>query len=132
MTIINAWVQFSADDVNNDWHIGDVSVIIKGELSANPAMFSSTAGDIGSRPTTTAKVVWDILRWMIVHAKDPEERTADISAIIQEIVSQADWSGSAIVLMFIDNPAKPSQGTREAESFGGEPAEAPLLHIEYQ
>jgi hypothetical protein len=62
----------------------------------------------------------------------PEERTPDISSIIQEIVNQPGWAGEAIVLMFRDNPAKPSQGTREAESFDGDASQSPLLHISYQ
>ncbi|MCH8194436.1 MAG: hypothetical protein IIA65_10535, partial [Planctomycetes bacterium] len=131
-TITEAWVQFSADDVNNDRHIPDVSVIIEGELSANPATFSSTASDISTRSTTTASVVWDIPQWMTVHAQGPEERTPDLSSILQEIVNQPGWAGDAIVLLFRDNPAKPSQGTREAESFNGDASEAPLLHISYQ
>jgi len=40
--------------------------------------------------------------------------------------------GSAIVLTFRDNPAKPLAGTREAESFNGSAKDAPLLHITYQ
>ncbi|MHC4121048.1 MAG: discoidin domain-containing protein [Planctomycetota bacterium] len=131
-TITEAWVQFSADDIDEDYHIPEVSLIIEGELSPNPATFSSTLGDISSRPTTTAQVVWDIPQWMTVHAKGPEERTPDISSIIQEIVNQDGWTGNAIVLMFRDNPAKPSQGTREAESVDGNTSEAPLLHISYQ
>ncbi|MHC4509554.1 MAG: discoidin domain-containing protein, partial [Planctomycetota bacterium] len=131
-TITEAWVQFSANDINNDRHIPDVSVVIEGELSASPATFSSTARDISSRPTTAASVVWDVPRWTTTHAMGPEERTPDISSIIQEIVNQPNWAGEAIVLMFRDNPAKPSQGTREAESFDGTPDEAPLLHISYQ
>ncbi len=131
-TITEAWVQFSANDIGSSRHIPDVSVIIEGELSADPATFSSTPSNISSRPKTTAQVVWDIPRWMTVHAKGPEEQTPDISSIIQEIVNQDGWAGQAIVLMFRDNPAKPSQGTREAESFNGNPSEAPLLHISYQ
>ena len=51
---------------------------------------------------------------------------------IQEIVNQPDWSGEAIVLMFGDNPANPSAGTREAESFNGSASDAPLLHISFE
>jgi len=131
-TITEAWVQFSADDINNDYHIPDVSLIIEGELSPNPATFSSTANNISSRPKTTAQVVWDIPQWMTTHAMGPEERTPDISSIIQEIVNQDSWAGNAIVLMLRDNPAKPSAGTREAEAFDGSSSEAPLLHISYQ
>jgi hypothetical protein len=131
-TITEAWVQFSADEVGGSLHMHDVSLIIEGELSPNPATFSETAGDISSRPTTTAQVVWDIPQWMTTHAMGPEERTADISSIVQEIVNQDGWAGNAIVLIFRDNPAKPSQGARVAEALDGTASEAPLLHISYQ
>ena len=131
-TITEAWVQFSADATGEDFHIPDVSLIIEGELSPSPATFSSTLNDISTRATTTAKVVWDVPQWTTVNAQNPEERTPDISSIIQEIVNQDGWTGNAIVLMFRDNPAKPSQGTREAESFDGSLSEAPLLHIDFQ
>jgi hypothetical protein len=131
-TITEAWVQFSADDVDNSRHTPAVSVIIEGQLSTDAATFTSTAGDISARPTTTASVVWDIPQWTATHTMGPDERTPDISAVIQEIVNQPGWSGGAIVLMFRDNPANPSQGTREAESVDGSATEAPLLHISYQ
>ncbi len=131
-TITEAWVQFSADAVSDSIHVPEVSVIIEGELSPAPATFGSGAGDISNRPKTTASVVWDIPQWTVVHAKGSEERTPDISSVIQQIVNQPEWSGEAIVLTFRDNPAKPSQGTREAESYDGGADEAPLLHISYQ
>ncbi|UCE50444.1 MAG: discoidin domain-containing protein [Phycisphaerales bacterium] len=131
-TITEAWVQFSADDIDNSRHAGDVSVIIEGQLSPSPAVFSSTAFDISSRPTTAASVVWDIPLWTTFGGMGPDERSPDISSIIQEIVNQPDWSGDdAIVLMFRDNPANPSQGTREAGSSSAGPG-APRLHISYQ
>ncbi|KPK34155.1 MAG: hypothetical protein AMJ65_18755 [Phycisphaerae bacterium SG8_4] len=130
-TITEAWVQFSADSVGSAQHNADVSLIISGELSGNPTTFSSAAGDISARSTTTASVVWDVPQWTTVHGQGPEERTPDISSVIQEIVNQNVWAGT-IVLTFRDNPAKPSQGTREAESFDGDAPEAPLLHISYQ
>ena len=131
-TITSAWVQFDADDVDNDYHVLDVSLIIEGEGSPNPVTFSMNDGDITSRLVTTASVVWDIPQWMVKHGQGPEEQTPDISAVIQEIVDQPDWAaGNAIVLLFRDNPDKPSVGTREAESFDGTADAAPLLHIEY-
>ena len=131
-TITSAWVQFDADDIDNDYHVLDVSLIIEGEGSPNPVTFTSNAGDITSRLVTTASVVWDVPQWTVKHGQGPEEQTPDISAVIQEIVDQPDWaSGNAIVLLFRDNPDKPSAGTREAESFDGTADAAPLLHIEY-
>jgi hypothetical protein len=131
-TITEAWVQFSADDINDPYHIPPVSVIIEGQLEPSPATFSGTANDISSRPKTAAKVVWNIPQWTTVHAQGPDERTPDISSIIQEIVNQPGWAGNAIVLTFRDNPANPSQGTREAESFDGDASESAQLHILYQ
>jgi len=40
-TINEAWVQFSADDIDESWHIPDVSLIIEGELSPNPATYTA-------------------------------------------------------------------------------------------
>jgi hypothetical protein len=131
-TITEAWVQFSADSVGNANQDGAVSLVIEGQLSPDGAAFTSTAADISLRPKTKASVVWDVPVWTTTHGMGPDERTPDISSIIQEIVNQPGWAGQAIVLMFGDNPANPSQGYREAEAVDGEPDEAPLLHILYE
>ncbi|MCH8219698.1 MAG: hypothetical protein IH892_23345, partial [Planctomycetes bacterium] len=131
-TITEAWVQFSADDIDNPYHALPVSLVIAGQLSPNPETFAATNGNISGRATTSAQVVWDIPQWMTVHAMGPEERSPDISSVIQEIVNQPGWSGEAIVLMFADNPANPSAGTREAESFDGSASDAALLHISFE
>jgi len=132
VTIRKAWVQFTADDINNDYHIPPVSVIVEGELSPDPVDFSSGNPNLSSRATTTASEVWDIPMWTAVRSAGLEERTADISSIIQEIIDQDGWAaGNAMVVILRDNPANPSQGCRESEAFDGESASAPLLHIEY-
>ena len=128
-TITEAWVQFSADSVGNAQDALPVSILIEGELSPGPDTFTN---NIGGRPKTTASVIWDIPEWLTTHAMGPEERSPDISHVIQELVDQPGWAGQAIVLIFSDNPANPSQGTREAESFDGTSNEAPLLHIVYE
>jgi len=48
-----------------------------------------------------------------------------------EIDSQRNWApGNAIVLILRDDKDNPSIGLREAESYEGEAAAAPLLHID--
>jgi hypothetical protein len=132
VAIKKAWVQFTADDVDNPYHSPPVSLIVEGELSPNPVEFSSATGDISSRATTTASAMWDIPVWGSYRGAGPIERTTDISSIIQEIIDQDGWaSGNAMVVIFRDNPDNPSQGTREAEAFDGDSSMAPLLHIEY-
>ncbi|MHC4806529.1 MAG: discoidin domain-containing protein, partial [Planctomycetota bacterium] len=127
-TITDAWVRFEVDETKGGTE--PVNLIIEGELSPNPAAFSSTAGDISSRPTTTAQVQWSVPNWINVGDQGPDQTTPSIASIIQEIVNQNGWAGGAIVLIFRDNPANPSSGVRCAEAGPG--SDAPLLHIDYQ
>ncbi|MHC4702949.1 MAG: hypothetical protein ACYTFQ_20485, partial [Planctomycetota bacterium] len=129
--ILEAWVQFSADDVDNSRHEGPVNLVIQGELSPDPVAFSSADGDITARPTTEAAVNWEVPQWMSVHEQGPDEQTPDITSIVAEIIGQEEWaSGNALVLTFADDPCNPSAGTREAESEnGGGSSHGPLLHI---
>jgi len=132
VAIKNAWVQFTADDVDNEYHSPPVSLIVQGELSPNAVEFSDATGNISSRPTTTASVMWDIPVWGALRAAGPPERTGNISSVIQEIIDQDGWAaGNAMVIILRDNPDNPSQGTRESEAYDGDASMAPLLHIEY-
>ncbi len=127
-TITEAWVRFQVDETKGGTQ--PVNLIIEGELSPNPATFSSTVGDISSRPKTTAQVQWSVPNWTTVGDQGPDQTTPSIASIIQEIVNQNGWAGGAIVLIFRDDPANPSLGVRCAEAGPGD--DAALLHIEYQ
>jgi len=134
-TIISASVQFSCDDNNDDYHVGDAHLIIEGDLSPNPDIFKDIDFNITSRPRTTASVEWDPPRWTSNHEEGPGERTSDISGIIQELVDQDGWvAGNAIVLIISNNPINRSVGIREAESIDGARSnieQIPTLTIEF-
>ncbi|UCC98404.1 MAG: discoidin domain-containing protein [Phycisphaerales bacterium] len=128
-TVTEAWVRFQVDETKGGTE--PVNLIIEGELSPNAAAFSSTAGDISSRPTTAAQVQWTVPNWTTVGDQGPDQTTPSIVSIIQEIINQDGWAGGgAIVLMFRDNPANPSLGVRCAEAGPGD--DAALLHISYE
>jgi len=127
-TITDAWVRFQVDEDKGGTE--PVNLIIEGELSPNPATFSSAAKDISNRPRTTAQVQWSVPNWTTVGDQGPDQTTPSIASIIQEIVNQDGWAGGSIVLMFRDNPATPSTGVRCAEAGPGD--DAALLHIGYQ
>ncbi len=75
---------------------------------------------------TTASVAWSPPDWNSVGVAGPDQRTPDLSEIIQEIVDRTDWSpGNAMVIVITGS------GRRTAESYNGSPAGAPLLHFEY-
>jgi hypothetical protein len=121
-TISNAYIQFQCDEVST----GVSSLTIRGQDIDDAPGFTSTAFDISSRTVTTASVAWSPPDWNTVDEAGTNQRTADISSIIQEIVNRPGWiSGNDIVIIFTGT------GTRTAESYDGSSAAAPLLHVEH-
>jgi PKD repeat protein len=120
--IFSAHVQFQVDETDS----GPVSLQIRGQAADDTLSFSSSKGDISSRPTTTAFVNWTPPPWTTVGSDGVDQRTPDLWAIVQEIVDRADWSaGNAMVIIVTGS------GERTAESFNGSSSAAPLLHVEY-
>ncbi|MDX1429502.1 MAG: metallophosphoesterase, partial [Rhodothermales bacterium] len=121
-TITNAYIQFQVDETGS----APTSLIIQGEATSDAQQFTSSSGNISSRSLTTASVAWLPAPWTTVGAAGSDQQTPNISGIIQEIVSQADWaSGNSLVIVITGT------GTRTAESYDGVSSAAPLLHIEY-
>ena len=122
-TIINAYVELTQEEVEA---ATPVNIIIQGELTPNAPVFTSTPGNISTRPATTAVAKWSPEHWPVDNTK---HQTSDISAVIEEIVGQPGWAaGNALVLIFNQDPDIPSQSHRTTEKVGDV---APLLHIEY-
>ncbi len=120
-TIVNAWLQFQADES----HSGTTSLTIAAEASANPVTFSSTNGNISSRPRLTETVSWSPPAWS-TGAQGPAQQTPDLALVIQAVVNQQNWtSGNSLVIIIIGN------GKRVAESYNGSSSAAALLHVEY-
>ncbi len=121
-TITNAYIQFQADAASS----GESSLTIRGQNAGDTSGFLSNANDISSRPVTMASTNWNVPAWAAETEAGPDQRTPDISPVIQEIVSRSDWqSGNSIVIIIT------GAGTRTAVSFSGSAEEAALLHIEY-
>ncbi|MBN2136269.1 MAG: hypothetical protein JW720_00530 [Sedimentisphaerales bacterium] len=127
--IISAYVQFQPDETKGGTE--PVNLIIDGELNANPLDFDDNP-EIEARPRTITQVSWAVPNWTTTGVQDPNHRTSDIAALIQELINQPDWtSGNAIVLIFQNDPENPSLGIRCAESRDGSTTGAPLLHVEF-
>jgi hypothetical protein len=120
--ILNAYVQFQTDQANSE----ETSLTIRGEAVDHAATFINIKNNISSRPTTSTGVPWSPEPWSIVGQAGVAQRTADISAIIQEIVRRPGWaSGNSLVIIITGT------GLRTAEAFEGSAVGAPLLHVEY-
>ena len=131
-TIINAYVQFTAD--NEKLTGGPVNLIINGLLQLNPGEFGGEDFYITREPKTSAEVKWtDIPAWTSLQAT-PASTTPDISAVIQEIIDQASWvvGNNALILFIRDDETNPSAAIRSALSTDEGNIPGALLHIRYQ
>ena len=121
-TISNAYVQFQVDEVPSN----PTNLTIHGENTLNALTFSSTSGNITSRSKTTASVPWSPAAWSTIGEAGPDQRTPNIASVIQQIVNQGGWtSGNSLALIISGT------GERVAESYNGNQAAAPLLHVEF-
>jgi tetratricopeptide (TPR) repeat protein len=121
--IHEAFLQFTVEDDNDQ---DPCELMIYGEAKANPPAFSKVDLDLSQRSRTDTSVNWTPEAWPTVGAAGPAQRTPDLSAILQEIVNQADFSTSSPVVFLISGA-----GRRTAESFDGDEAAAPRICIEY-
>gem|GEM_PF-2536223 len=118
-TVDAAWVQFTVDEPST----GPADLVVWAEDVGNAATFSAGAR-ITSRVLTSVGVGWVPAPWPTVGAAGVEQRTADLSAVVEAVVGRGDWvAGNALVLVVTGS------GTRTAESFDG--SAAPLLHVEW-
>ena len=120
-TITAAYIQFTSKESNSQ----TTNLTISGQAADNATTFTSTSGDISSRPRTAARIGWAPVPW-VVGEVGPNQQTPDLSAVIQEIVNRPGWaSGNALVLIITGT------GHRTAWAYDGSPTQSPLLHVEY-
>ncbi|HSF20142.1 MAG TPA: Ig-like domain-containing protein [Vicinamibacteria bacterium] len=121
-SVLGAYVQFEADEVG----LEASSILIEGEATAHALGFTTSPGNVSSRPRTGASVGWSPAPWTTVGEAGFDQRTPNIAPVLQEIVNGPAWSaGNSVVLIFTGS------GVRTARSYDGSPAWAPVLHVDY-
>jgi hypothetical protein len=121
-TISKAYLQFKTDETTS----GATALTIKGQAVNTAAAFSTVSKNVSSRAVTQASVSWSPKAWSVVGEAGLSQRSPDISPIIQEIVNRSGWASANAIAILITGT-----GVRVAESFDGDAAGAPLLHVEY-
>lgn len=122
--VSKAYIQFTVDETS----ISATTLSIRGEASDNAQTFSNVSGNITSRPQTGASVSWTPPAWPTVGVTGMDQRTPDISPVIQEIIDRDNWASGNSVVLIINGDGS---GKRVAHAYDGDPAGAPVLHIEY-
>ncbi|MEE9423976.1 MAG: SBBP repeat-containing protein [Methylococcales bacterium] len=121
-TITNASIQFQTDET----HSGATTLLIQGEATDNAPTFTNARANISSRDRTNTAVDWEPVSWITVGEAGSDQQTPDIASVIQEIVNRSGWSSGNSLAIIISGT-----GTRTAESYNGDAAAAPILHVEY-
>jgi len=119
-TIASASIQFQALEVDSEI----TSLTIEGQASDTTSTFTTAINDISSRPRTTEFAPWSPPAWNTIGEAGPDQQTADISPVIQEIVDRTGWSNGNSLVIIISG-----LGKRVADSFDGNAAGAPLLQL---
>lgn len=126
-TITNAYIQFTSDNTvaNNN---GTTPVTIKVENVDNAATYTTANNNITSR-STIGSIPWTVPNWTTADQAGVNQRTPDLSSIVQQIVNRNGWaSGNAMAFTLTSNGAN----RVDAESYDGSSANAPQLIIEYK
>src|SRR4030042_3041657 len=123
----NAYIQFTADDVNSEV----ITVDIYGAAEANvTAPFTEDPFGISSHPSTIAIVSWTPAPWANVGDAGEAQRTPDLSPIITEIIGLTGWAaGNNLMIAFWGSYE--GTGHREAVSGDGNLSTAPILNVTY-
>jgi hypothetical protein len=95
-TIKKAYIQFTTDEVSSY----PVEIRFYGESADNAQQFSSVLYNLTNRPRTTNYKNWGIPGWGSEGERGENQRTPDLSTIIQEIVNRNGWQrNNAIVIL---------------------------------
>ncbi len=124
--IQNAYIQFTVDAINKNSN--PCNVTIKYQPTDNAITFDSNAFHLTNRPKSADSITWNVTgtSWGTVGSAGPEQRTANIATLIQQIVNRTGWNSGNAMAFFLNG-----NGTREVESFDGDAPKAAQLVVEY-
>jgi hypothetical protein len=121
--ISNAYIQFETDEVSN----GDCRLTIKAEDVGNSVTFNDNARNISNRVRTNTSKLWRPAAWNNIGDRDDDQKTSDISDVIQEVINRNDFvSGNAITCIINGVGRRTAVSYDNRDAYHGRPA----LHIE--
>ena len=121
--VTSAYIQFTCDETRNQ---NPCNLVIRGQATDNASTFTTSAYNISSRSRTRASVNWSPPDWTLSRQAGPDQRTPDLSSIIQGIVNRTGWSqGNSLAIIITGT------GTRIASSYDRSGWTPATLHLEW-
>lgn len=122
-TITRAYLQFTSHSSSST----ATTLTIRAQKSTNAAAFTTNAHDITTRPLTSASSTWSPGAWGSRGEAGAAEQTADLSAVVQEVVGQSGWTAGAPIVFTLAGT-----GDRTAQAYDNDPTQTAILHVEWQ
>jgi M6 family metalloprotease-like protein len=120
--ITSATIQFKAFETQSD----PTALRVAAQSADTAPIFTTAAHNLSGRALTATNILWQPNAWATVGAASAAQRTPNLAAVVQEIVSRPGWnSGNAMAFLIS------GLGHRTADAFdkaGGVPAR---LNITY-
>jgi hypothetical protein len=120
--ILDAWLQFEASGSSST----STDLEIRYEDRDDAPAFQDERRDLSDRSLSSSFVSWSPASWSSGD-QDAAQQSPSLVDLVQEIVDRPGWTPGNDVAFMISG-----QGTRPAESFEGDDAAAPLLHVRYR
>ncbi|MFC1758764.1 PQQ-binding-like beta-propeller repeat protein [Planctomycetota bacterium] len=119
--IIKAYIQFTADEKNEE----KTKLKIQVQDVGNAVSFQTSEHNISSRALREKKIKWEPKKWDKEGRAEGDERTPDLTELVQAIVNRDDWKqGNAMAFVIT------GEGKRVAKSRQDNEKVAPQLVVE--
>lgn len=122
-TIVSATIQFTAESTSN---INPCNLNIYAQAIDNAPVFTTGSNNISNRTKTNATVLWSPANWQTTGLAGPDQKTVDISPVIQEVVNRPGYTSSSAIVIIIEGT-----GRRNAVSFNGSSTAAPEICVDF-
>lgn len=122
----DAWIQFETDEASTS----AVTLSFQAQAADDAPSFTTADEDLTSRPRAAATAGWSPPAWSTAGEAGPDQRSPDLSALVQAVVERPGWAAGNALVIFVNGDS--GTGRRIARSWNADPEGAPLLHVEYQ
>jgi len=120
--INHAHMQFSTDETDD----GVTDLLIHAEDEDTSSTLTTEPFNLSQRNKTITSVAWQPESWLTVNAVGEQQRTPDLTNIIQPVVNRAGWTDQSALGFIISGTGK-----RVADSGNGSAYKDPYLYLEY-
>lgn len=124
--ILEAHIQFTSKYPERPSTSPLTAITVEAEAADNSLPTDQSA--IGKRTRTQAQVFWTAPQWTAAGKQGPDQRTPDLSPVVQEVVGRPGWQANNSILFLFSKGKRRSAYPHDRKH----PARAPTLTVRYR